>query len=84
MLKKIQKLVLNRLSKKELSFGELNKVKGGEEYYLCGCGCCYDGEPGDPGYGGSSNFMNKATNCKTGLSSPIMCDGENNAVCPMW
>lgn len=44
-MKKIEKLSLNRLTKKELTLGEMNKVKGGT---FCECGCCYAGLPGDP------------------------------------
>lgn len=63
-MKRIEKLSLNRLSKKELTFREMNKVKGGSS---CPCGCCYAGLPGDHGHGGSSDFQNGNANCSIGI-----------------
>ena len=37
-MKKIDKLVLNQISKKELTQRQLGRVKGGR---ACACGCCY-------------------------------------------
>lgn len=71
-MKKIQKLFLNRLTKKELTIPEMNKVKGGNQ---CGCGCCYDGTPGDIGHGGSSTVDNGLANCAIPTGSTVYCDG---------
>ncbi len=70
-MKKIEKLSLNRLTKNELTYGEMNKVKGGNQ---CGCGCCYDGTPGDIGYGGSSTESNAQANCAIPTGSTVYCD----------
>lgn len=75
-MKKIQKLSLNRLTKKELNLEEMNRVKGGTELYICGCGCCYEGT-------GSLNADNRQANCESGLHSPEMCHGPNTALCPV-
>ena len=71
-MKKIEKLSLNRLSKKELTLGEMNKVKGGNS---CPCGCCYVGS------GGSASYDNGDANCRQGLSSTVFCEGSGNMLC---
>lgn len=74
-MKKIQKLSLNRLTKKELTIPEMNKVKGGTNQ--CDCGCCYDGTPGDIGYGGSSTQDNGIANCAHEWHSTVYCDSAH-------
>lgn len=73
-MKKISKLALNKLSKKELPYSEMNKVKGGIN--SCLCGCCYGGDPGDIGHGGSSDDANGYANCMIPTNSPYFCDGN--------
>lgn len=48
----------------------MNELKGGN---ICGCGCCYAGQPG-----GSSSSANLAANAKSGYYSP----GCENAYTP--
>lgn len=58
---------LNELNARELDRTEKQMVKGGEELPLdcCGCGCCYDGEPG-----GSSSQANMLANHELHWYSP--------------
>ena len=69
-MRKVEKMVLNQLAKKELSRRQMGKIKGGRN---CTCGCCYyDTE-------GSSIVDNAYANCidgKTtycGDSFPVYC-----------
>jgi natural product precursor len=61
-MKRLSKLVLIELERKELSQREMKHVKGGN---TCGCGCCY-AENG----GGSSSGSNGAANCTNNFYSP--------------
>ena len=62
-MKKIGKLVLNQIAKKELSQRQMGKIKGGRN--VCICGCCYA-----DGGGGSSTTDNGDANCLGGQYSP--------------
>ena len=72
-MKKLTKISLNNLEKKELDYKEQSNIKGGGG--PCACGCCYAGT------GGSSAFMNGQTNCSQGLNSPAFCEGGSYHVC---
>jgi len=72
-MKKLNKIVLNKLEKKELTFKEQAKIKGGAE--TCACGCCYAGS------GGSSDFQNGQANCSQGLNSSQFCEGGSYHGC---
>ena len=54
-MKKIDRIVLGQLAKKELTQRQLGKIKGGN---LCTCGCCYY-----PNGGGADGVTNGDTNC---------------------
>ena len=66
-MRKVEKLVLNQLAKKELTQRQQAMIKGGRG---CHCGCCYAGS------GGSSSTQNGLANCADGLRSP--CGDEVN------
>jgi natural product precursor len=59
-MKKLNKLVLGELAKKELSQREQNNIRGGLQ---CTCGCCYTNS------GGSSDVDNQRANCDHGLDT---------------
>jgi natural product precursor len=61
-MKKLSKLMLIELERKELSQREMKHVKGGN---TCGCACCYAG-----GGGGSSINDNGGANCSGSMYSP--------------
>ena len=58
-MKKISKLVLNQIAKKELTQRQQGFIKGGR--HGCTCGCCYAGSGG-----GSSQTDNWIANCEGG------------------
>jgi len=66
-MKKIDKLILGQLAKKELSKGQQSLLKGGRG--VCPCGCCY----GDSG--GSDSFDNGTANCERGIGSSGCANG---------
>jgi natural product precursor len=62
-MKKLNKLVLGELAKKELSQREQNNIRGGN---VCGCGCCY-AQMGDTNYSGGANCGHDMVSaCETG------------------
>lgn len=61
-MKKLEKLVLSQLAKRELSWRQQAMIKGGK--YNCTCGCCYAG-----GGGGSSSLDNGIANCDSHLKT---------------
>jgi natural product precursor len=67
-MKKLSKLILVELERKELAQREMKNVKGGLSA-PCECGCCYAGSGG----GGSSSFNNGQANCNLNLNSPNNC-----------
>lgn len=65
---------LNELNASELDRNEKQKIRGGDlALDCCGCGCCYEGDPG-----GSSSSDNTAENSSNGFYSP---DCGNPMVC---
>ena len=56
-MKKISKLVLSQIAKKELTQRQQGLIKGGKG---CSCGCCYKDS------GGSSSDVNGGANCRGG------------------
>jgi len=61
-MKKIERLVLNQIAKKELSQRQIGKIKGGR--FSCACCCSYAGGGTDSlgnGYGNCEN----ATTCSS-------------------
>lgn len=72
-MKKIERLSLNKLSRKELTTHEMSKVRGGEN--VCVCRCCYSSEPECNGDGtGYSKLQNShANNCDSIWST---CDSS--------
>ncbi len=63
-MKKDQNIKLNRLSARELNQREKSGIKGGIGGDCCGCGCCYEGEPG-----GATTGENAYANSVGGLYS---------------
>lgn len=61
---KLKKIKLNKLVENSLANREMKELKGGD-VACCGCGCCYEGQPG-----GSSSNANLAANAKSGYYSP--------------
>lgn len=61
-MKKINKLVLNQLAKKELTQRQQGLIKGGGAG-TCPCGCCYGNS------GGSDTVDNGEANCQQGKYS---------------
>ena len=62
-MRKLERMVLSQLAKKELNQRQMSKIKGGGN---CSCGCCYAGEAG-----GSSSFENRDANCA--LNTTTLC-----------
>jgi natural product precursor len=75
-MKKLNKLVLNELSKKELSDKAMSGIKGGGEIsmQMCTCGCCYAGQ------GGSDTFENGWANCR--IPTTTLCPNQDDVHCP--
>ena len=65
-MRKVEKLVLNQLAKKELTQRQQAMIKGGRG---CTCGCCYANS------GGSSSVDNGLVNCYGSLRTN--CDEVN-------
>ena len=57
-MRKIEKLVLNQIAKKELTQRQQGLIRGGRGQNACLCGCCAQG--------GSSTDNNADANCKLG------------------
>ena len=66
-MKKINKLALNQIAKKELSRKQMQYFKGGRS---CWCGCCY--YPSEPG---GSNLNDNGC--------AVYCGGSNSSDCPV-
>ena len=68
-MKKIDKMVLNQISKKELTQRQMGRVKGGRGN--CTCGCC----------GSSSVEANGDANCSGNQYSSKICEGGEVVIC---
>ena len=70
-MKKVEKLVLNQMAKKELSQRQQVMIKGGRN--LCTCGCCYANS------GGSDTTDNGLANCES--SKNTFCPVNSSWFC---
>jgi len=69
-MKKLNKLILNDLSNKELSHKAMSQIIGGRTT-ICTCGCCYKDQ------GGSGDDDNMMANCTTPpLGLLTYCPGD--------
>jgi len=76
-MKKIERLVLHYLAKKEIHHRQMGKLRGGKQ--RCSCGCCYATSGGsDIGDNGCANWKeSKMSYCP---DSPIF--GGYEEACP--
>lgn len=70
-MKRIEKLSLTKLSKKELNYQEMNRVKGGTNG--CQCGCCYSIECGGDGSGSDMQVNANCNDCTGKTTYPMIC-----------
>ena len=61
----MKSLKLNKINRSQLNDEQMIKLKGGDSVGVCGCGCCYAGQPG-----GSSLNANGSENANHGYYSP--------------
>jgi len=74
-MKKIERLVLHYLAKKEIHHRQMGKLRGGKQ--RCTCGCCYAGSGGgsDVDYNGCANWKeDKTSYCP---DSPIFLGSDD-------